>query len=81
MNITAIYPGTFDPITNGHSDIVRRASDLFDRVIVAVAKSTSKSTAFTIDERVDMARNVLADLTNVEVLRFDGLMTAFAREQ
>ena len=79
--ITAIYPGTFDPITNGHSDIVRRASDLFDKVIVAVAKSTSKSTAFTIDERVEMAKNVLEELPNVEVKRFDGLMTAFAREQ
>jgi pantetheine-phosphate adenylyltransferase len=78
--ITAIYPGTFDPITNGHSDIVARASNLFDKVIVAVAKSTSKTTAFTIDERVAMAKDALQGLERVEVVSFDGLMTAFARE-
>lgn len=79
--ITAIYPGTFDPITNGHSDIVARASRLFDRIIVAVAKSTSKTTAFTIDERVALARQVLEGLERVEVYSFDGLMTSFARER
>jgi pantetheine-phosphate adenylyltransferase len=78
--ITAIYPGTFDPITNGHSDIVARASSLFDKVIVAVAKSTSKTTAFTIDERVAMAKEALDGLERIEVVSFDGLMTAFARE-
>ena len=80
MMITAIYPGTFDPITNGHSDIVARATNLFDKVIVAVAKSTSKTTAFTIDERVAMAKDAVQELERVEVVSFDGLMTAFARE-
>jgi pantetheine-phosphate adenylyltransferase len=78
--ITAIYPGTFDPITNGHSDIVARAANLFDKVIVAVAKSTSKTTAFTIDERVAMANEALDGLERIEVVSFNGLMTAFARE-
>jgi pantetheine-phosphate adenylyltransferase len=78
--ITAIYPGTFDPITNGHSDIVARATNLFDKVIVAVAKSTSKTTAFTIDERVAMAKEALQGLERVEVISFDGLVTAFVRE-
>ncbi len=80
LMITAIYPGTFDPITNGHSDIVARATSLFDKVIVAVAKSTSKTTAFTIDERVAMANDALQGLDRVDVVSFDGLMTAFARE-
>jgi len=79
--ITAIYPGTFDPITNGHSDIVARATKLFERVIVAVAQSTAKKTAFTIGERVAMAKEALAGLERVEVCSFDGLMTAFARER
>ena len=78
--ITAIYPGTFDPITNGHSDIVARAANLFDKVIVAVAKSTSKTTAFTLDERVAMAKEALDGLERIEVVSFDGLMTGFARE-
>jgi pantetheine-phosphate adenylyltransferase len=81
MNITAIYPGTFDPITNGHTDIVLRASRLFDRVIVAVAGSTSKQTAFTVEERVEFARVVLQHLPNVEVSRFDGLLASAARHQ
>ena len=69
MSITAIYPGTFDPITNGHTDIVLRATSLFDKVIVAVAKSTSKKTAFTIDERVDMERiETKKTATNNEIL-------------
>ena len=79
--ITAIYPGTFDPITNGHTDIVARATSLFDIIIVAVAMSTSKTTAFTIDERVTMAKQALAGLDRVEICSFDGLMTAFARER
>jgi pantetheine-phosphate adenylyltransferase len=79
--ITAIYPGTFDPITNGHSDIVARATSLFDKIIVAVAKSTSKTTAFTIDERVALANDALQGLERVEVRSFDGLVTTFARER
>ncbi|MEJ2760090.1 MAG: pantetheine-phosphate adenylyltransferase [Gammaproteobacteria bacterium] len=81
MNNIAIYPGTFDPITNGHTDIVQRAGKLFDTVIVAVARSTSKTTAFTAEERVEMAKQALDDLGNVEVCSFDGLMTAFAKER
>ena len=79
--ITALYPGTFDPITNGHSDSVARATRLFDKVIVAVAKSPSKNTSFTIDERVMMARTAVENLQQVEVCSFDGLMTSFAREK
>ena len=81
MKVTAIYPGTFDPITNGHTDIVARATTLFDRVIVAVARSTSKKTAFTTDERVAMARRALVDIPGAEVVSFDGLMIDFARDQ
>jgi len=81
MKITAIYPGTFDPITNGHADIVLRATRLFDRVIVAVAASTTKATVFTTDERVEMATVVLKDVENTEVSCFDSLVTAYARER
>ena len=76
---TALYPGTFDPITNGHADLVRRAAKLFDRVVVAVASDTSKSLAFTLDERVALARKVFADLKNVEVEGFTGLTVAYAQ--
>ncbi len=81
MNGKAIYPGTFDPITNGHGDIVLRAAQLFDHVIVAVARSTFKTTAFSTDERLAMARDALSGIDNVSVECFDGLMTRFAREQ
>lgn len=81
MDITAIYPGTFDPITNGHTDIVLRATRLFDRVIVAVAESTSKNTAFSIDERVEMANTVFKGIDNIEVCSFSGLVTMFARNR
>ena len=80
MKKRAIYPGTFDPITNGHIDIVARASRLFDHVIVAVAASTSKSTAFSTDERVDLATRVLTEHANVEVMRFEGLLANFVRQ-
>jgi len=76
----AIYPGTFDPITNGHIDIVARASKIFDHVIVAVAGSTSKNTAFSTDERVQLARDTLSQYTNVEVQRFEGLLANFVRQ-
>jgi len=81
MSITAIYPGTFDPITRGHSDIVRRASKLFGHVIVAVAESPRKEPSFPLEERVSLARSALAGLANVEVRGFDMLLARFAREQ
>ena len=81
MAIIAIYPGTFDPITLGHTDIVSRAASLFDQLIVAVAGSTSKKTVFSADERVALAAEILADFANVKVKRFDGLMVDFARQE
>jgi pantetheine-phosphate adenylyltransferase len=77
----AVYPGTFYPLTRGHEDLVRRASKLFDRLVVGIAESRSKTPFFTLDERVDMARQVLARFTNVEVLGFDGLLMKFVRSQ
>ncbi len=81
MGVTAIYPGTFDPITLGHTDIVSRAAPLFDRLILAVAGSTAKKTVFSADERVELAAEILSEFANVEVKRFDGLMVDFARDQ
>jgi pantetheine-phosphate adenylyltransferase len=78
---TAVYPGTFDPITNGHQDLVKRAARLFDRVIVAVARQTAKSTVFGLAQREGLAREVLSDLDNVSVVSFDGLLMEFARSQ
>ncbi len=80
MGNIAIYPGTFDPITNGHTDIVARASRVFDHIIVAVAASTAKNTAFSTDERVDIAQRILAEHKNVEVRRFEGLLAHFVRQ-
>jgi len=68
MKRNALYPGTFDPITNGHHDLVRRASSIFDRVVIAIAANPSKAPRFSLETRVDLARSVLADLPNVEVL-------------
>ena len=73
----AVYPGTFDPITLGHEDIVRRAAQLFDRVIVAVAAGHHKKALFTLQERVEMARSALADVPGVEVAEFHGLLRDF----
>ena len=81
MNHTAIYPGTFDPITLGHDDLARRASRLFDRVIVAVADSRAKKPFFTLDERVEMARETLRDMPNVQVMGFSGLLMKFVQDQ
>jgi pantetheine-phosphate adenylyltransferase len=78
---TAVYPGTFDPITLGHADLARRASRLFDRVILAVADSRAKSPFFSLDERVEMAREVLKDVPNVEVTGFSGLLMKFVQDQ
>ncbi len=80
MNHKAVYPGTFDPITLGHDDLARRAAKLFDTVIVAVADSSAKHPFFTRDERVAMAREVLKDLKNVEVVGFSGLLMKFAQQ-
>ena len=77
----AIYPGTFDPITRGHEDLVRRAARLFDHVVLAVADSRAKRPFFTTEERVEMAQAVLADCENVEVKSFSGLLMDFLREQ
>lgn len=76
---TAIYPGTFDPITNGHSELVERASRLFDRVIVAIADNKNKRPRLTLDKRIALCREVLAPLKNIEVCGFDTLLTDFAR--
>ena len=76
----AIYPGTFDPLTRGHEDLVRRASKLFQRVIVGVAGSRSKKPFFTLEERVEIAREILADYNNVEVHGFDCLLMDFMRQ-
>jgi pantetheine-phosphate adenylyltransferase len=80
QKIKVVYPGTFDPITCGHEDVVRRAAGLFDEVIVAVAKSRS-NTLFTLDERVEMARDVFAGFNNVRVEGFDGLLMNFVKLQ
>lgn len=83
MKVSAIYPGTFDPITNGHTDLVERAARIFDRVILAVAKGQSgdKQPVFSVDERVSLATEVLADLDNVEIIQFDGLLVDFVAQQ
>jgi len=81
MTIKAVYPGTFDPITLGHEDLTRRASKLFDSVILAVADSKAKKPFFTLDERVDMAREAFKDLKNVQVMGFSGLLMSFVQQQ
>jgi pantetheine-phosphate adenylyltransferase len=81
MSHKAVYPGTFDPITLGHEDLARRASRLFDHVILAVADSRAKRPFFSLDERVEMARHVLQDLPNVEVTGFSGLLMKFVQDR
>jgi pantetheine-phosphate adenylyltransferase len=81
MTRSALYPGTFDPITNGHEDLVRRAAGMFDRVVVAIASNPSKAPMFTLEERVDLARKVLSGVPNVEVQGYHGLTVDFARSQ
>jgi pantetheine-phosphate adenylyltransferase len=77
----AVYPGSFDPITNGHVDIILRGANIFDRIIVAILVNSEKSSFFTMDERVEMAREVFADQAKVEVDVFDGLLVDFARRK
>lgn len=81
MLITAVYPGSFDPITNAHTDLARRAARLFDHVIVAIATNPSKTPLFPFEERVELARQVLDGLDNVSVKGIDGLLVGFARAQ
>ena len=76
--VIALYPGTFDPITLGHEDIVRRAARMFDQVVVAVASAHHKKTMFTLEQRLSMTREALHDCTNVQIKTFDGLVIDFA---
>ena len=76
----AVYPGTFDPLTNGHTDLIRRAEQLFEKIIVGIALASGKEAFFSIDERVNLAKEVLANHGRVQVLAFDGLLVNFARE-
>jgi pantetheine-phosphate adenylyltransferase len=80
-NRRAVYPGTFDPITRGHEDLVRRAAGIFDNVLLAIAANPGKAPMFDIDERVALARGVLADISNVQVVSYTGLTVEFARAQ
>jgi pantetheine-phosphate adenylyltransferase len=80
MNNKAVYPGTFDPMTLGHEDLVRRAARLFDHVVLAVADSRTKRPLFSLAERIDMARDALSDVKNVTVEGFSGLLMNFVQE-
>lgn len=78
---TAIYPGTFDPVTNGHIDIIKRASRIFDRVVVAVVKNPSKNTLFSYPERLEMVSDVIRGIKGVKTEGFDGLVVDFAKKK
>ena len=79
MGKIAVYPGSFDPITNGHLDVIKRAATMFDRVLVAVAESSEKDPLFTVDERCDMIRGAVKSMRHVGVDHFDGLLVKYAR--
>jgi pantetheine-phosphate adenylyltransferase len=79
--IKAVDPGTFDPLTRGHEDLVRRAAKLFDKLVLAIADSKAKRPYFTLEERIAMAREVLGDMKNVEVVGFSSLLTEFVKKQ
>ena len=81
MSVTAIYPGTFDPITNGHSDLAARASQLFDELVVAVAENPAKRPLFSVEERIGLVREVLGQLARVRVISFSGLLVHCARRE
>ena len=81
MPVSVLYPGTFDPITNGHTDLVTRAAALFNAVIVAIAANPEKAPLFSLDERVDLARQVLGGIDGVTVIGFDNLLVECVREQ
>ncbi len=78
--ITAIYPGSFDPVTYGHLDIIRRSSAVFDKVIISILNNKTKNPLFTVQEKMDMIREVTKDLPNVEVTAFEGLLVDFSAE-
>jgi pantetheine-phosphate adenylyltransferase len=80
MERTAVYPGTFDPITNGHTDLVSRAARVFPKVIVAIAESPHKRPLFDLGERIELARNEMSDLGNVEVVGFNNLLAEFVQQ-
>ena len=80
-NVVAIYPGSFDPLTNGHVDIIRRGARLFDRIVIAVLINLEKAPLFTVPERVEIAREAFSDNANVEVDTFDGLLVDYARRR
>jgi len=79
--VKAIYPGSFDPLTNGHLDLIARAAKIFDHLVVAILRNSSKSPLFTLEERVAMLSEGIAALENVSISTFDGLLVDFAREQ
>jgi pantetheine-phosphate adenylyltransferase len=79
--IKAVYPGTFDPLTRGHEDLVRRASRLFDDLVLGIADSRAKRTFFNLQERIEIAKEVLSDVKNLSVVGFTGLLTDFVRQQ
>jgi pantetheine-phosphate adenylyltransferase len=81
MSVTALYPGTFDPPTNGHLDLIQRGARLFDHLIVAILNNPGKDPLFTVEERAEMLREVIGGMNNVSVATFDGLMVDFARQQ
>jgi len=81
MSVTALYPGTFDPPTNGHVDLIQRGAKLFDHLTVAILNNREKNPLFTVEERVEMLKEVTGAIENVSVATFDGLMVEFARKQ
>ena len=80
MSSRAMYPGTFDPFTNGHNDLVRRASRIFDKVVVAIAANPNKAPLFPLEKRIELVRTVIGDVPNVEVMGYTGLTVEFARQ-
>ena len=80
MQKIAVYPGTFDPVTNGHSDLVRRAMHVFDKIVIGIAASPQKEPVFSVDERVHFATTAFAEFTGVEICGFSGLLVDFARD-
>jgi pantetheine-phosphate adenylyltransferase len=81
MSVTALYPGTFDPPTNGHVDLIQRGAKLFDRLTVAILNNPGKNPLFTVEERVEMLKEVTGTLANVSIATFEGLTVEFARQQ